>query len=179
MQSRLNPERIYPVVRTVAPHDYDKDADAWMYDEREVLRGERDPTYTDVDVYWLYNDQVERVGLAEHNPANHAEFHVLWMYECPFATFLQEDGWTTTDETLWTRLAPQAYDYCMDRGLNTAEDVRQLCLRGQWRIVTPDCLTGTIKQTYPDPTRILFADEDCVVYTPPAESRIWSQLKME
>lgn len=179
MQSILNPERIYPVIRTVAPHDYDQDADGWVYQERDVLRGLRDPTYTDVDVYWLYNDQAERVGLAEHIPSNHAEMRVLWFYECTFASFLQEDGWTTAEETLWTRMVPQAYDYCMDRGLNTVEDLRKLCLRGTWRIVTPACLMGETVQDYPDPAKILFADEECVLYTPPDGSRCWSQLKME
>ena len=175
MQSKLDPTIVYEVNRGVAPHDYDNDADSWNYDDREVFRGARDPTYDSPHVFWLYDEDVQRVGVAEHDADDHSKFHVLWYYDCPFASFLQEDGWVATEETLWTQMSSRAYDYCIDRSLSSAEDVRKLCLRGTRRVVTPNCLISKV-QTYPDITQVVFADEDCVLYKPPEGSKIWDLL---
>ena len=171
MQSRLDKNVVYPIHRGVAPHDYDVDAESWNYDGREVLRGIRDPVYAH-DVYWLYNDDVERIGVAEHNGD---AFHVLWYYECPFASFLQEDGWTTTDETIWTRIPSHVYEYCIDNSITTVEAFQTLCKNGDWRVVTPECL-GKNGKRYPDISKILFADHDCILYSPPEGSAVWSTL---
>lgn len=171
MQSRLDKNVVYPIHRGVAPHDYDTDAESWNYDGREVLRGTRDPAFAH-DVYWLYNDDVERIGVAEHSTD---AFHVLWYYECPFASFLQEDGWTTTDETIWTRIPSHVYEYCIDNSVTTVEAFQTLCKNGNWRVVTPECLAKNGKR-YPDISKILFADHDCILYLPPEGSAVWSTL---
>ena len=171
MQSRLDPTVVYEVNRSVAPHDFDLEADSWTYEEREVFRGVRDPAYSHADVYWLYNDDAERVGLAEHAIGDHSKFHVGWFYECPFATWFQEDGWTSTDETIWTRMANRAYEYCVDNEITTADKIRQLCKRGQWEIVTPTSVREGVQVS--DVSKVVCIDDDCVIYVPPADSKVW------
>ena len=109
MESKLIPGLCYEVTPEVAPHDFDYDADTWEYDGREVFRGQRDPRY-DHDVYWLYDEGVQRVGLVEYDPENSTQFYALWFYDNPFATFFQEDGWASTGETLWTEMPIHAYE---------------------------------------------------------------------
>lgn len=155
--------------RNVASHDYDLEAESWTYDDREVFRGVRDPAFSSVDVYWLYNEDAERIGLAEHDPRDHSKFYVGWFYECPFATWYQEDGWTMTDETIWSKLPSHVYEYCMEYGYTTAEKVAELCKRGPWRVITPGAPCE-----FPDVSKVLFADSDCVLYTPPAASKVWN-----
>ncbi len=173
MQSRLDPSIIYEVNRSVAPHDYELEAESWTYDGRDVFRGSRDPTFSSVDVYWLYNDDSERIGLAEHDPRDHSTFFVSWFYECPFATWFQEDGWVSTDETIWTRMPTHVYEYCMEYGFTSAEGVRKLCARGAWEIVTPMSVRqgGLIR----DVSKVVCIDDDCVIYVPPATSKVWTQ----
>ena len=171
MQSRLDPSIVYPCIRTVASHDYDLDADSWSYDGRDVFRGARDPGYETLDVYWLYNDDAERIGVAEHDRRDHSKVWVGWFFECPFATWFQEEGWTSTDETIWTRMPTHVYEYCMDYGITTVDKIADLCKRGPWTILTP-----TSVQSMPairDMSKVLFADEDCVLYTPPESSNAW------
>lgn len=177
MQSRFDPELRYEELRTLAPHDYDVEADAWVYDGREVFRGSRDPRYPTLHVHWLYDELSQRVGVAEHDPRDKSKFNVLWYYDCPFATFLQEDGWTTADETLWTRMPSHVYEYCMQMKLTGVQDIQTLCMRGDWRIVTPhDLPLKTVG--FPDVFKVLFVDDDCTIYVPPPESRIWSTLPL-
>jgi hypothetical protein len=164
----LDPSIVYEVNRGVASHDYDLEAESWTYDGREVFRGSRDPSFSTVDLYWLYNEDAERIGLAEHDPRDHSKFFVGWFYECPFATWYQEDGWTMTEETLWSKMPSHVYEYCMEYGYTTAEKVAELCKRGPWRIMTP----GSTDEI-PDVTKVLFADSDCVLYTPPESSNCW------
>ena len=160
---------MYEVNRSVAPHDFDLDADSWAYDGKDVFRGERDPTYPSLNVYWLYNEDAERVGVAEHDLKDPSQFWVGWFYECPFATWFQEEGWTTTDETLWTRMPSHVYEYCMDYGITTAEKVAELCKRGPWRVMTPGA-----PREFPDVSKVLFVDSDCVLYSPPEGSKVWN-----
>lgn len=164
---------MYEVNRSVASHDYDLDADSWTYDGREVFRGVRDPTYPTLDVYWLYNDDAERIGVAEHDPKDASRFWVGWFFECPFATWFQEEGWTTTDETLWTRMPSHVYEYCMDYGLTTADKVAELCKRGPWTIVTPTSIRSGLVVS--DISKVLCVDDDCVLYNPPETSKVWTQ----
>jgi hypothetical protein len=173
MQSSLNPSVVYEFNQTVPPHDFDVESDAWVYDGKEVFRGTRDPSFQHADVYWLYDETIKRIGLAEHEIEDHSIFHVLWYYECPFATFFQEDGWHETGETVWSMFTSRAYEYCMEYGITSVEDLRKFCMRGSYRIITPECLTKQL-QDYPDRSKILVADNDCVLYTPPENSKIWT-----
>ena len=75
-----------------------------------------------------------------------------------------------TDETVWSKMPSHVYEYCMEYGFTSAEKVAELCKRGPWRIMTPGS-TGEI----PDVTKVLFADSDCVLYSPPEGSKVWDQ----
>jgi hypothetical protein len=174
MESRIDPTVRYPVNKGIASHDYDIEADSWNYGGLEVFRGTQDPEYTHADVYWLYSETSERIGVAEHSCGDHATFHVMWFYECPFATLLQEEGWTSTEETIWTRMPSHVYDYCIENRITDVELLRIFFLRGNWRLVTP----RMEKQDYPDPFKVLFVDDDCIVYTPPEASSVWSMLQL-
>jgi hypothetical protein len=177
MQSKIDPRIVYPINRGVASHDFDVEADSWNYGGVDVFRGTADKTYSHADVYWIYDEDIQRIGLAEHKIDMHEVFHVLWFYECPFASLLQEEGWVSTDETIWTRIPSHVYEYCLDNSLTTVEDIRKLCLHGEWRIVTPSCVMEK-GHRYPNVSKILFADYDCILYTPPAESAVWSKLQL-
>ena len=177
MQSKIDPRILYPVNRGVAPHDYDVEADSWNYDGVNAFRGTLDKKYAHADVYWIYDEDVQRVGLVEHTIDKHETFYVLWFYECPFASLLQEDGWVTTDETIWNRIPGHVYEYCIDNSITSVEDIRKLCLHGEWRIVTPSCVIEKGRR-YPNISKILFADNDCILYTPPSDSTVWSMLQL-
>lgn len=174
MQSKLDPTVIYPVDYGVAPHDYDIEADSWNYGGVEVFRGVRDSEFSHADVYWIYDDNVKRLGLAEHQTGSHETFHVLWYYESPFASLLQEPGWTASDDTLWTKMSSRAYEYCIENSITTVESVQTLCKRGIWRVITPDCM----EKGCPDISKVLFADHDCILYAPPSASVVWSRLRL-
>ena len=64
----------------IVEHDEDIDADQWVYDGRDVYRGRYDPRYTqyDLNVYWLYDDNLNRVGLAEHEADDKRIYKALW-----------------------------------------------------------------------------------------------------
>lgn len=172
MQSKLDPGRIYPLEEGVAAHDLNYESDMWTYDGREVYRGSRDPRFENVDAYWLYDEDLNRVGLAEHD-GDRAQ--VLWVYECPFATFLQEDDWTGGDETVWSMMPQHVYEYCMDHNIHTVDQLRVFCQRGNTRIVTLRDLERKT-QTYGPLMTLLCVDSNGVLYRPPAESRLWVTL---
>ena len=67
MLSVLRKGLVYNNISTdIVEHDLDVDADQWSYDGKDVYRGSVDPEYLskDLNVYWLYNDNLKRVGLA-------------------------------------------------------------------------------------------------------------------
>ena len=177
MQSKIDPSIVYPVDYGVAPHDYDIDADSWNYDGVEVFRGVRDFGFTHADVYWVYDDAVKRIGVAEHQSGSHETFHVLWYYESPFASLLQEPGWVSTDDTIWTRIPSHVYEYCIETSITTVTAFQTLCKNGTWRVVTPECVLEKGRR-YPDVSKILFADHDCILYLPPTDSSVWSKLQL-
>lgn len=177
MQSKLDPTVLYPFCQGVASHDYDIEADSWNYDGLDVFRGVRDAGYSHADVFWIYDDDVKRIGVAEHKIGSHEIFHVLWYYESPFATLLQEPGWVSTDDTIWTRIPSHVYEYCIENSITTVEAFQTLCKFGSWRVVTPECILEKGRR-YPDVSRILFADHDCILYLPPTDSVVWSRLQL-
>jgi len=100
----------------IVEHDLDIDADQWSYDGRDVYRGSVDPEYLghNLNVYWLYDDDLRRIGLAEHDPDDRAVFKSLWFYDNPFATLFQDTSWKSTSTTLWSKLSNEAYQDCLD-----------------------------------------------------------------
>jgi hypothetical protein len=63
----------------ILEHDEDLDADQWTYEDKDVYRGSFDPRYTkdNLNVYWLYDDNLNRVGLAEHEADDETYFAQL------------------------------------------------------------------------------------------------------
>jgi len=95
----------------ILEHDEDIDADQWVYDDKDVYRGTGDPRYIEhnLKVYWLYDDNLNRVGLAEHDIDNPAEYKALWFMDNPFATLYQDDSWKSKDKTLWSLMNNESY----------------------------------------------------------------------
>jgi hypothetical protein len=150
-------------------------------------------------VYWLYEESLERVGLAEHSKLDHAVMHLLWYYESDFATFLQEEGWTC-DTDIWSVLPRRVVDRCIDEEWASPMPFLERCLAGPVRIVTPEmlrelptvytctrcgqksltvnlgCTPTSAPLDFPDKTKIFFVDRDMIVHTPPRNSTIWGRL---
>jgi hypothetical protein len=201
MQSILDPTIVYEVSQDVCEHDVDVVSDLWTMDDRNVYRGSRDTQYSHANVYWLYDEDLTRVGLIEHSLKDHADFRILWFYETPFATYLQEDNWTQ-DQTIWTVLSPPAVERCLAEDWTTPETLLEACLHGDTRILTLDmilnpprlhgcsgcnrkslkkleCENMTGELTFPVKEKIVFIDDDLFVCVPPTGSRIWELLGFE
>jgi len=200
MESKLDPAVVYENTEPgITEHDIDIVSELWEMDGREVYRGVRDPEYTHADVYWLYSEHLERVGLVEHSKLDHAVFHVLWYHDSDFATFLQEDGWTT-DKDLWSVLPRVVFDRFVNEGWATVDTVLEQCLHGPLRILTldsvrqrplvytcdkcgrksltnhPRCDMTSASLDLPQKEKVLFVDDDLVVHVPPPTSTIWYRL---
>lgn len=201
MFSRLHPEFLYTNISSdITENDLDVVADTWMMDGQEVYRGSRDPSYDHADVYWLYNDSLERVGCAEHSLADHADMRVLWFHDSEFGTLLQEPGWTEEDE-LWSKLPRHVFDRYVNEEWTTPERFLEHCLCGPVRIVTPsmlvlrpiiytctECGRKSLRQLpgcksvlqyldFPDKEKIFFVDFDFKLHHPPVDSSVWSRLQ--
>jgi len=201
MFSRLHPEFLYTNISSdITENDLDVVADTWMMDGQEVYRGSRDPSYDHADVYWLYNDSLERVGCAEHSLADHADMRVLWFHDSEFGTLLQEPGWTEEDE-LWSKLPRHVFDRYVNEEWTTPERFLEHCLCGPVRIVTPsmlvlrpiiytctECGRKSLRQLpgcksvlqyldFPDKEKIFFVDFDFKLHHPPLDSSVWSRLQ--
>lgn len=198
MQSILDPNILYTdLSRDIVEHDVDVVSDLWNMDERDVYRGSRDIQYTHANVYWLYDEDLTRVGLVEHSLSNHADFRILWFHDNPFATLLQEE-WTS-EQSLWSVLPLTTTERFFAEGWVTPETVLEPCLHGDCRIVTVETLlnppnvhtcskcgikslkTFTCEDTvfrisFPDKEKIVFIDDDLYVCEPPAGSRVWELL---
>ena len=170
----------------ILEHDEDLDADQWSYDDKDVYRGSFDPRYTkyNLNVYWLYDDNLNRVGLAEHDADRAEDFHVLWFKENPFATLYQDDNWKTKNTTLWSMISNEAYQDCLEDDFTTIFD---RCLSSKYRLVTPEFLIepptvyecsncgkkslkklknclGVTETSYFNDSNVLFVDESFVIY---------------
>lgn len=170
----------------ILEHDEDLDADQWTYDDKDVYRGSFDPRYTknNLNVYWLYDDNLNRVGLAEHDADRPEDFHVLWFKDNPFATLYQDDNWKSKNTTLWSMMTNEAYQDCLEDDFTTIFD---RCLSSKYRLVTPEFLIepptvyecskcgkkslkklknclGMTETSYFNDSNVLFVDESFVVY---------------
>jgi len=199
MQSVLDPSVLYrDLSRDISEHDVDVVSDLWSMDGRDVYRGSRDTHYSHANVYWLYTEDLERVGLVEHSLADHADFRILWFHNNPFATLLQEEGWTN-EESIWSVLSRTAVERFLFEDWTTPEQILNGCLYGPMRIITVDmllktptvhscsdcnmkslkkmeCGSITTPLDYPEKAKILFIDEDLYVCKPPTHSRVWELL---
>ena len=123
----------------IVDHDQDIDSDLWEYDGKDVYRGVQDPKYSkyDLNVYWLYDEKLNKVGLAEHESDEPQIYAVLWIYDNPFATLFQDESWKSKKVTLWSMLSNEAYQDCLEDDFETIFD---RCLSSKYRIVTPSIL---------------------------------------
>lgn len=199
MFSALKPDYIYrDFSEDIADHDDDYDAEEWNYNGRDVLRGSIDPKYPDWNVYWLYDENLTRIGLAEHDSDNPEVFHSLWFYDNPFGTLFQESTWKKRDITLWSLLSSEAYQDCLEDDFETIFD---RALHSTIRLMTPEMVT-TIPKVYSCPKcnkksllplkcsdatisnylfsefSILFLDDSFIIYEAPSNSRVWSLLSL-
>jgi hypothetical protein len=191
MYSRLRPSLLYTDISPdITEHDEDHDAEEWTYTDRTVFRGAIDTTFNKegLDIYWLYDDNLARIGLAEHESDNHGVFETLWFYDTPYSTLFQEQ-WKE-DGTLWSRMTPEAYQDCLD------SDFKNVELKCAGRIVTIDnlihgfpdiyeCSCGTSFSLRTSCTQVkksiqinepIFIDKSFIVYIPPIDSIVWSKL---
>jgi len=199
MNSILDPNVVYEDISAdVTEHDIDVVSDLWNMDGRDVYRGSRDPRYTHANVYWLYDESLSRVGLCEHSLKDHAQFHILWLYESEFATFLQEEGWEVATD-IWSKIPKHVYERCFSEGFTTPEKLLELCLNGPSRIVTlemvrsiptvyscegckqkslkPICVSNQIRPLdFPQKEKVFFIDLDMVIHIPPTDSRVFTRL---
>lgn len=201
MQSILDPKVLYTdLSRDIVEHDVDVVSDLWNMDGRDVYRGSRDRHYSHANVYWLYTEDLERVGLVEHSFENQADFRILWFHDSPFATLLQEEGWTN-EQSIWSVLSRTAVEMFLAEDWTTPTSLLNACLHGPTRILTVEmvlnkpiiyhcsvCGSKTMKKTecaefqtqteldFPDQTKIIFIDDDLYVCKPPVDSRIWELL---
>lgn len=200
MFSRLDPSFVYTDVSSdITEHDLDIVADTWEMDGREVYQGVRDDRYTHASVFWLYDDNLERVGCAEHSKNDHADMRVLWFRDSEFGTLLQED-WIV-GEDIWSKLPRHVFDRFLNEGWTTPRKVLEHCLRGSVRIVTLDmirtlpmvytcsdcgrrsldnpstCTTTASALDFPEREKVFFVDNDCLVHSPSPDSCVWSMLQ--
>jgi hypothetical protein len=201
MFSKLRPTLIYKNLSPeIANHDQDIDADEWDYNGRIVYRGLVDPNYENegLSVYWLYDSDLKRVGLSEHEKNNEEKFEPLWFLDNEFSTLFQEN-WTSTDKTLWSLLSSEAYQDCLEDDFTSVID---RILSSNNRLITPEFIQSlpdvyscercgkesisgvtncsTVKKTYLNSTNsILFVNSNYVLYVPPVDSSVWSKLKLQ
>ena len=201
MYSILKPDFLYEDVNPdITENDVDVVSDLWEMDGREVYRGSRDPRYTHANVYWLYDEDLKRVGCSEHDLADHGNFRVLWFYDSEFGTLLQEDGWVIAND-IWSVLPQHAFDRAMNDGWTQPNSFLENCLYGPLRIVTVDMLIEPVTlyhckkcnrrstipykgcpdaesyyMDFPVRGKIYFVDEDMRIHLPPVTSSVWSRL---
>lgn len=185
----------------ITENDLDIIADTWEMDGREVYRGTKDSRYTHADVFWLYDDNLERVGCVEHSVHDHADMRVLWFQNSEFGTLLQED-WSISQD-LWSILPRHVFDRFLNEGWTTPSTFLDTCLQGPLRIVTPEMVSHRLRTytcstcgkksiqekkgchmvssyiDFPERSCTFFIDTDFVVHTPPIDSIVWSILTPE
>jgi hypothetical protein len=190
MFSKLRKNIVYTVSRDITEHDLGTEVDEWTYGDRQVFRGNVDPEYLDHDlyVYWLYDENNLRCGLAEHEIKQPDQFAVLWFYDTPFGTLLQQDDWKSEDRTLWSLMSQHAYEDCLRKNIRTPAELVREYPAMRTRLVTPQMIiegTHTKDVTYcstcyrascskksstTDFNTLYFLDNDWVLYSRPTPS---------
>ena len=201
MYSRLKPDVLYTDISPdITETDVDVVSDLWNMDGRDVYRGARDPRYTHANVYWLYDEDLQRVGCSEHALDDHADVRLLWFQESAFGTLFQEEGWVVDGE-LWTRLPNAPFERFINEGWTTVESVLEQCLHGPFRILTPQmlikrptmyhcthcgkrslrwspyCAMVETELDIPQLEKVLFVDDELVVHVPPPDSVVFTRLQ--
>jgi hypothetical protein len=195
MQSVRRKDLVYNNVSTsVLEHDEDFDAEQLRIGDKFVYKGTIDPQYTEhgLDVQWLYDDSSDRVGLIEYETVDRTVYSVLWYYDNPFGTFLQEPSWTCTGKTVWSLLKNEAYQDCLEDDFGS---FIEMTLRSSTRVIFPNMLSNlqdhyyecskcekrtlsatsscsSLKKVLFSNSSILFLDDSYVIYTPPVGSVI-------
>ena len=145
MFSTLRNNLIYTDISPdIIEHDLDIDSDLWNYDGIDVYRGSFDPRYTsqNLQVYWLYDDNSNRVGLAEHEIDDPEIFQALWFKDTPFGTLFQEDGWKSKNMTLWSMISNEAFQDCLE---DDFKHVRDWALQSGKLLLFPSMLQSQLK----------------------------------
>jgi hypothetical protein len=190
MFSELDPTFLYvDVSPNVMPHDDDVLADEWTIDGRSVYRGARDPQYTHANVYWLYDENLQRVGCSEHDLDDPARFKTLWFREDDFGTLFQEDWQLEGD--IWSKLPDSVFEKCLSEGWTTPTSFLEHCLSGPLRVLTAKMLLNPPKvyecttckkrslqafacgkeRSLDFTDKVWFIDDDMLVFVPPQDSR--------
>lgn len=174
----------------IVEHDLDMDADEWSYDNRDVYKGSIDSEYIShgLNVHWLYDDDSRRVGLAEHDSSDLANFSVLWFYDNPFATIFQSKEWKSSGTTLWSKLSNEAYQDLLESDFKDVSDAALssgvLLMTPEMLIEKPDlytcescgkksliksnvCSTASVSDLDFSQFSVLFLDDDFVIYDKP------------
>ncbi len=200
MESKLVPGFLYTDISPdITEADIDVVSDLWTMDGREVYRGARDPRYTHANVYWLYDEDLQRVGCSEHTLTNPGDMRLLWFHESPFGTLFQEE-WTVGGE-LWSQLPTKPFERFINEGWTSAESFLEQCLYGPTRLITmkmlqswpkvyvcshcgkrslrrsPHCQMTERDLDVPQLEKVLFVDEDMVLHRPPPDSVVFTRLQ--
>jgi hypothetical protein len=200
MYSVLHPDFVYTDISDeIANHDLNYDAEEWNYNGKDVYRGCLDTKY-EWNVFWLYDENLKRVGLAEHDRENPQIFYSLWFYSNPFSTLLQETDWVSQKETIWSKLTEEAYEDCMEDDIETFINKT---LHSNIRLVTPEFITKMPeiyhcekcdKRTLSLPSScsevkkleyitsdnpLIFISSSFEIYKAPANSVIWNRFTRE
>jgi len=125
MFSKLRPTLLYKNVSSdISSHDHDVEGELWSYEGRDVYRGSFDPRYSEhgLNVYSLYDDNLKRIGVAEHEADEPEVFKCLWFLDNPFATLFQNEAWTSKNATLWSLLSNEAYQDCLNSDFKNVDD---------------------------------------------------------
>lgn len=193
MFSELDPNLLYTDLSpNVMPHDDDVLADEWTIDGRNVYRGARDTIYNHANVYWLYDENLQRVGCSEHDLDDPARFKTLWFRDNDFGTLFQEDWQLEGD--IWSKLPPRVFEKCLSEGWTTPSSFLEHCLSSSLRILTAKMLLNMPKVyectkckkrslqafacgkerslDFPDVSKVWFVDEDMLVFVPPQDSKV-------
>jgi hypothetical protein len=189
MYSLLKPSLVYEDISSdITEQDEDHDASEWVYSEKTVYRGAIDTQYIShgLDVYSLYNEESERIGIAEHLSDNRAEFKVLWFSDNPWNTLFQEE-WNQ-GLSIYSKLSPEAYQDSTDL---------DLLLIGNERLVLPKYIYKGFPDIYECKCSLsfsktkscqskkkvliepIFIDDSFIIYYPPSNSKVWSKLGLQ
>lgn len=195
MFSSLRPDLLYTDVSPdICEHDEDIDAEEWSYEGRLVYKGALDLSYRkhNIDVYWLYDEVPNRVGLAEHDSDDHSIFRTLWFRDDIYSTLLQEK-WTTDNKTIWSLMTPESYqDFSslspMDLAIasNGKIIIPEFLMKGVPEIykcyncnrtsLLPITCRDAVKKKLPLDSESFFIDESFIIYEPSADSVVFSWL---